>query len=89
MDLHPIRQRNVFSLATVKVIKTPTYTIKDALGEPFQGTCDEQEMQSSLQEIYRASILKKRKNEVLVKWKGNRNVFNSCVPLTDLEQLPK
>ena len=36
-DLHPIRQRRAFTISSVKATKLPTYTIKDALGEPVSG----------------------------------------------------
>ena len=32
----------VFTISSVKATKPPTYTIKDTLGEPFQGTFYEQ-----------------------------------------------
>ena len=62
-----------------------TDTIKDTLGEPVQGTFYEQEPQLSIQEIFRIErVLRKRKNQVYVKWKGYSNAFNSWIPLTDL-----
>ena len=83
-DLHPIGQ--VFTISSVKTIELPMYTIKDMLGEPVQGTFYEQELQLSAQEIFRIErVLKKKKNQVVVKWKGYSDKFNSWVPLTDLE----
>ena len=54
-----------------KYIKQPpTHTIEDTLGEPVQGTFYEQELQSSVQEIYPIErVLKRGKDRVLVKWK--------------------
>ena len=50
---------------TVKATKPPTYTIKDALGEPVQETFYVQELQSSVYEIYRIErVIKKRKTQV-------------------------
>ena len=70
----------------MKATKPPTYTIKDTLGELVQGTFYEQELQLSVQEIFRiAHVLKKKKNQVFIKWKGYSNAFNSWVPLADLE----
>ena len=55
----------------MKATKPPTYTIEDTLGEPVQGTFYEQELHSSVQEIYRIErVLKKGKDRVIVKWKG-------------------
>ena len=42
----------VFTITTVKAIKPSTYTIKDTRGEPVQGTFYEQELQTSMREIY-------------------------------------
>ena len=43
----------VFTISSVKATKPPTYTTKDTLGEPVQGTFYEQELQWSVQEIFR------------------------------------
>ena len=76
----------MFTISSVKATKPPTYTIKDTLGEPVQGTFYEQELQLSAQVIFRiARVLKEKKNQVFVKWKGYNNASNSWVPLTDLE----
>ena len=70
----------------MKATKPPTYIIEDTLGEPVQGTFYEQELQLSVQEIFRIErVLRKKKNQVSVKWKGYSDAFNSWVPLTDLE----
>ena len=42
----------VFTISSVKATKPPTYTIKDTLGEPVQGTFYEQKLQSSVQETF-------------------------------------
>ena len=76
----------VFTISSVKASKPPTYTIKDTLGEPVQGTFYEQELQLSEQEISRIErVLRKKKNQVFVKWKGYSDASNSWVPLTDFE----
>ena len=68
----------LFTISSVKATKTPTYTIKDTLGEPVQGTFHEQELQLSVQEIFRIErVLKKKKNQIFVKWKGYSDAFNS------------
>ena len=40
----------MFTISSVKATKPPTYTIKDTLREPVQGTFYEKELQSSVQE---------------------------------------
>ena len=76
----------VFTISSVKATNPPTYTIKDTLGEPVQGTFYEQELQLSVQEIFRIErVLRNKKNQVYVMWKGYSNAFNSWIPLTDLE----
>ena len=87
-DLHPIGQKRCLPLAVRKLLnrQPPTYTIKDMFGEPVQGTVYEQELQLCAQEISRIEqVLKKKKKQVFVKWKGYSDAFNSWVPLTDLE----
>ena len=42
----------VFTISSVNDNKPPTYTIKDTLEEPVEGTFYEQELQSSVQEIF-------------------------------------
>ena len=78
----------LFTITTVKATKRPTYTIEDHRGEPVQGSFYEQELQASVQEIYRIEqVLKRGKDRVFVKWKGYGSAFNSWVPLADVEQL--
>ena len=77
----------MFTISSVKATKRPTYTIKDTLGEPVQGTVYEQELQLNVHEIFRTEkVLRKKKNQVFVKWKGYTDVFNLWVPLADLEE---
>ena len=76
----------VFIISSVKATKPPTYTIKDALGEPVPGIFYEQEQKLCIQEMFRIErVLKKKKNQVFVKWKVYSDAFNSWAPLTDLE----
>ena len=84
----PIWTEEVFTIRAVKATKPPTYAIEDTLGEPDRGTFYEQEMRSSVQEIYLIErVLKRGKDRVLVKWKGYSSSFNSWIPLADVEQL--
>ena len=76
----------VFTITALNATKPPTYTIEHTMGEPVQGTFYEQELQSSVQEIYRIDrVLKRGKDRVLVKRKDYSNAFNSWIPLADLE----
>ena len=76
----------MFTISSVKATKPSTYTIEDTLGVPVEGTFYEQELQLSLQEIFRIGrVLKKKKYQVFVKWKCYSDEFNSWVPLADIE----
>ena len=78
----------VFTITAVKDTKSPTYTIEDTRGEPVQGIFYEQELQKSVQEIYRIErVLKRGKDRAFVKWKGYSSALNSWIPLADVEQL--
>ena len=62
------------------------FTIKDQLGEPVRGSFYEHELQLSIQEIFRIErVIRKKKNQVYVKWKGYSNAFNSWIPVARLE----
>ena len=53
----------VFTISNVKATKLATYTIKDTLGDPVQGTFHVQELQLSEQENFHIErVLKKKKN---------------------------
>ena len=61
----------VFAVSEVKHTNPITYSVKDELGEPIKGTFYEQELQSSVQEIFPIErVFRKKKNQVYVKWKG-------------------
>ena len=82
----PNWSEELFTISSVKAINPTTYTIKDQLGEPVRGSFYEQEMQLGVQEIFRIErVLWKKNNQVYVKWKGNRNAFNSWIPVARLE----
>ena len=67
----------VFTISSVKATKPLTYAIKDTLGEPVQGTFYEQELQLSVQEIFRIErVLKMEKDQVFVKWKCYMGTIN-------------
>ena len=72
----------------MKATELPTHTIEDTLEEPVQGTFYEQELQSSVQEIYLIErVLKRGKERVFVKWKGDSSAFNAWIKLADVGQL--
>ena len=72
----------LFTISSVKATNPTTYTIKDQRGGPVRGSFYEQE----LQEIFRFErVLRKKKNQVYVKWKGYSNAFNSWIPVARLE----
>ena len=76
----------LFTISSVKATNPTTYTIKDQLGEPVRGSFYEQELQLSVHEIFRIErVLRKKKNQVYVKWKDYSNAFNSWIPVTRLE----
>ena len=51
----------VFTISSVKAIKLRTYTTKDTLDEPLQGTVYEQELQMRAQVIFRIERVLKKK----------------------------
>ena len=51
----------VFTISSVKATKPPTYAIKDTLGEPVRGSFYEQELQLSVQEIFRIERVLRKK----------------------------
>ena len=67
MGFTPNGTEEVFTITSVKATKPPTHTIENTLGELFQGTFYEQELQSSVQEFYRFErVLKRGKDRVHV-----------------------
>ena len=76
----------MFAVSEVKHTNPITYNVKDELGEPIKGTFYKQELQSSVQEIFLIErVLRTKKNQVYVKWKGYSNAFKSWIPVADLE----
>ena len=76
----------LFPISSVKATNPTTHTIKDQLGEPVRGSFYEQELQLSVQEIFRIEhVFRKKKIQVYVKWKGYSNAFNLWIPVAHLE----
>ena len=85
-DFTPNWTEEVFAVSEVKHANPITSNVKDELGEPIKGTFYEQELQSSVQENFRIErVLRKKKNQVYVKWKGYSNAFNPWIPVADLQ----
>ena len=57
-----------------------TYFINDLNGEEIIGTCYEKELQDTSQEEFRIEkIVKKKGDNLYIKWKGYDNSFNSWI----------
>ena len=57
-----------------------TYAINDLNGEEIIGTCYEKELQDTSQEEFRIEkIVKKKGDNLYIKWKGYDNSFNSWI----------
>ena len=64
----PSWTEEVFTIRSVEATNPPTYTINDQLGELVRGAFYEQELQLSVQEIFRIErVLRKKKNQIYVK----------------------
>ncbi|XP_065684364.1 uncharacterized protein LOC136096727 [Hydra vulgaris] len=78
----------VFTVSQVQHTDPPTYKITDHNSEEIQGTFYEQELQKTNQEIFRIEkVIRKQRNNSLVKWYGYPNTFNSWVDNKDLINL--
>ena len=74
---------------TVRNVKTSTdpivYELEDLAGEDVEGTFYKEQLQKTDQEIYRVDkIVRRRGNNVLVKWSGYPDKFNSWMPAEDI-----
>ena len=78
----------VFVIDQILPTQPATYKIRDLADEPIVGSFYEQQLQKTAQTMFRIEkVLRKRKGQALVKWKGYPDKFNSWVPLEDLERL--
>jgi len=58
-----------------------TYKLKDLMDELLEGSFYNQELQKTNQEEFRVEkVLKKKKDQVLVKWMGYSDKFNQWIP---------
>ena len=76
----------IFQVRNVKTTTDPiVYELRDLAGEDVKGTFYKEQLQKTRQEIYRVDkIVRKRGNEVLVKWSGYPEKFNSWMPAVDI-----
>ena len=78
----------IFTIKEIRDTDPITYKLEDLKGEEIKGTFYEPELQKTEQQIYRIEkIIKKKKGESLVKWKGYSDKFNSWVDNKDLINL--
>ena len=75
----------VFIIKKVKNTVPWTYIINDLNGEEINGTFYEKELQKTNQEEFRIEkVIKRKGDEIYVKWKGYDNSFNSWIVKKDL-----
>ena len=76
----------IFQVRNVRTDTHPiVYELEDLAGEHVKGTFYKEQLQKTRQEIYRVDrIVRKRGNEVLVKWSGYPEKFNSWMPAEDI-----
>ena len=78
----------VFVIDQILPTQPTTYEIRDLADKPIVGSFYEQQLQKTTQTTFRIEkVLRKRKGQALVKWKGYPDKFNSWAPLKDLERL--
>ena len=78
----------IFEITQVMATTKPTmYRIKDFADEEIDGTFYREQLQKTDQSVYRIDrVVRKRPrtNEILVKWAGYPDKFNSWIPETDV-----
>ena len=63
------------------------YELRDLAGEDMKGTFYREQLQKTKQDIYRVEkVVRKRGDEVLVKWRGYPEKFNTWMPAEDILQ---
>ena len=78
----------IFKVKKLRLDTDPiVYQLEDLAGEDVQGNFYKEQLQKTRQEIYRVDrVLRKRGNEVLVKWSGYPDKFNSWMPSNSILQ---
>ena len=75
----------VFVISKIKNTVPWTYFTNDLNGEEIIETFYEKELQrNNKKEFRKGKVIKKKGNELYVKWKGYNNSFNSCIDKKDL-----
>ena len=75
---NPNWSEEVFVISKIKNTVRWTYVISDLNGEEITGSYYEKELQKTSQQEFRIEkVLKRRGEELSVKWKGYDNSFNS------------
>ena len=75
----------VFTITKINRTSPVTYKIADLNGEEIDGTFYEPELQKTSQQLFRIeTVIEKRKNKSLVKWKSYSDEFNSWVDNKDI-----
>ena len=80
----------VFLVRSVRRGTVPTYQIKEWDNTPLEGTFYEQDLQkveTQKEDLFRIEkVLKKRKGQVLVQWKGWPDKYNTWIPSSALRK---
>ena len=75
----------VFVVSKIKNTILWTYIINDLNGEEISGTFYEKELQKTNQKEFRIEkVIRRKGDELYVKWKGCNNSFNSWIDKKDL-----
>ena len=78
----------VFIIDQVLRTSPLTYRIRDLMDEHIQGSFYEQQLQKAVQDKFRIEkVLRKRRGQVLVKWKGYSDKFNTWLSASDVQKL--
>ena len=81
----PNWSEEVFVIKKVKNTVPWTYVINDLNSEEIMGTFYEKELQKTNQEEFRIEkVIKRKGDEIYVKWKGYDNPFNSWIVKNDI-----
>ena len=81
----PNWSEEVFVISKTKNTVPWTYVINDLNGEEITGSFYEKELQKTNQKEFRIEkVLKRKSDELYVKWKGYDNRFNSWIDKKDL-----
>lgn len=78
----------IFQISEVQNTVPVTYKLKDLNNEDIKGSFYEKELQKTKQDTYRIEkVLRRKGNEILVKWQGYGPEFNSWIPADTVEKL--